>query len=87
MAFKKVRVFANCDMTFIAWQTTTVIPECRGFAVLRETSGAAGDAKDWSTGSSSVPARLRDSMLTSTAGSLALISSPSKPRTAYDHME
>jgi phosphatidylserine/phosphatidylglycerophosphate/cardiolipin synthase-like enzyme len=46
MPFKSVRVFANCDMTLIAWQTAAFIPGCRGFAVIRETSGAAGDAAD-----------------------------------------
>jgi len=46
MSFKNVRVFANCDMALIAWQTEAFIPGCRGFAIVREISGAAGDATD-----------------------------------------
>jgi phosphatidylserine/phosphatidylglycerophosphate/cardiolipin synthase-like enzyme len=46
MPFKNVRVFANCDMTLIAWQNEAIIPGCRGFAIMREISGAAGDATD-----------------------------------------
>jgi hypothetical protein len=46
MPFKNVRVLANCDMTLIAWQTEAVIPSCRGFAIVREISGAAGDAAE-----------------------------------------
>jgi hypothetical protein len=46
MAFTKLRVFANCDMTLIAWQTDAEIPGCRGFAIERKVSGAAGDAAD-----------------------------------------
>jgi phosphatidylserine/phosphatidylglycerophosphate/cardiolipin synthase-like enzyme len=43
MAFKEVRVFANCDMATIVWQADP-IPGCRGFAVARQVSGAPGDA-------------------------------------------
>src|ERR1700722_18477796 len=46
MPFTNVRVFANCDMTLIAWQTDAIIPGCRGFALMREISGAAGNAVD-----------------------------------------
>lgn len=46
MPFTKVpRVYANCDMTLIAWQAD-FIPGCRGFALQREVSGAAGTATD-----------------------------------------
>jgi phosphatidylserine/phosphatidylglycerophosphate/cardiolipin synthase-like enzyme len=43
---QKIRVFANCDMTLIAWQTDAVIAECRGFALQRQVAGDPGDAKD-----------------------------------------
>lgn len=46
MPFKSIRVSANCDMTLISWETEAFIPECRGFAIQRETAGPAGDAKD-----------------------------------------
>jgi phosphatidylserine/phosphatidylglycerophosphate/cardiolipin synthase-like enzyme len=46
MPFKNVRLFANCDMTLIAWQTEAFIPGCRGFAIMRETPGASGAATD-----------------------------------------
>jgi len=41
---KRIRVFANCDMTMIAWQADAKIPGCRGFALQREVDGAPGDA-------------------------------------------
>ena len=39
------RVYANCDMTLIAWQAG-FIQGCRGFALQREVSGATGTATD-----------------------------------------
>lgn len=42
---KPPRVYANCDMTLIAWQTD-FITGCRGFALQREVSGASGTATD-----------------------------------------
>jgi phosphatidylserine/phosphatidylglycerophosphate/cardiolipin synthase-like enzyme len=46
MGFKAVKVYANCDMTTIVWQTDARIQGCRGFAVLREVAGAEGAAGD-----------------------------------------
>jgi phosphatidylserine/phosphatidylglycerophosphate/cardiolipin synthase-like enzyme len=43
---KKVRVFANCDMTLIAWQTDGKITGCRGFAIERQVRGVSGDASN-----------------------------------------
>jgi hypothetical protein len=43
---KKIRVFANCDMTLIAWQASAKIPDCRGFAIERQIKGAPGDAQN-----------------------------------------
>jgi len=43
---KRIRVFANCDMTLIAWQANAKIPGCRGFAIERQVKGTPGDAED-----------------------------------------
>jgi hypothetical protein len=45
MAITRVAVYANCDMATIVWQTDKLIPDCRGFALGREVSGAPGDAQ------------------------------------------
>jgi phosphatidylserine/phosphatidylglycerophosphate/cardiolipin synthase-like enzyme len=37
-------VYANCDMTTIAWITDGPIPGCRGFAIERDVRGPKGDA-------------------------------------------
>lgn len=41
MAFTGVRVYTNCDMTMIVWQTGAPIADCRGFALEREVTGGA----------------------------------------------
>lgn len=46
MGFTAVKVYANCDMTTIIWQTDGRIEGCRGFALLRDTAGAEGTAGD-----------------------------------------
>jgi hypothetical protein len=46
MGVINVKAFANCDMATIAWQTDKLIPNCRGFALQRQVSGASGDAGD-----------------------------------------
>lgn len=46
MSFSAVKVFANCDVTTIVWQTDAIIPNCRGFAIERQVSGAVGTAGD-----------------------------------------
>ena len=45
-SIQKIRVFANCDMTLIAWQADGKFPECRGFALERQVKGKDGDAKN-----------------------------------------
>lgn len=39
MGIKKIRAFANCDEATIVWQTDAPIPNCRGFALERQTKG------------------------------------------------
>src|SRR5579864_5524995 len=46
MGVTKVKVYANCDMATIVWETDKFIPQCRGFALEREVDGAQGDAAD-----------------------------------------
>jgi phosphatidylserine/phosphatidylglycerophosphate/cardiolipin synthase-like enzyme len=44
MGVSKVAVYTNCDVATIVWETDNIISGCRGFALKREVSGAAGDA-------------------------------------------
>ncbi len=46
MKVNKIAVYANCDMATIAWMSDEHIPECRGFAIEREVTGPAGDARN-----------------------------------------
>jgi len=42
MKVSKLAVYANCDMTTIAWITESAIPGCRGFAIERDVAGSKG---------------------------------------------
>jgi phosphatidylserine/phosphatidylglycerophosphate/cardiolipin synthase-like enzyme len=42
-----IRAYANCDHTYVVWQTETHIPGCRGFALHRKAGGNETLLETW----------------------------------------